>query len=87
MVKNNKYAYIKEKYTNLTWQNMLRICIIKCNEVTVGSCCLKENVFFKEWLLSKGQSPNQLLTLVIVSNAHQHTLFWDWNLLVPMMVF
>ena len=34
MVANNEYSYIEEKYTNLTWQNMFRICIIKHNEET-----------------------------------------------------
>lgn len=52
MVANNGCFYAEEKYTNLTWQDMLRICIIKYNEVTAGSVhrsgCLKENDHFKE---------------------------------------
>lgn len=47
MVANNEYSYIEEKYTNFMWQNMLRICIVKYNEVTTESHCLKENVIFK----------------------------------------
>lgn len=57
MVTNNEYSYTEEKYTNLMWQNMLRIqlklyYIIKYNDVTLGtfywSGCLKENDQLKE---------------------------------------
>lgn len=62
MVANNGCFYAEEKYTNLTWQGMLRICIIKYNEVTAGSVhrsgCLKENDHFKESFLGKEDSPN-----------------------------